>query len=214
MAREIVIFDLDGVIVDSERLHYEAYRQAFQIFHFDLSETMYKQHLWSRGRKAGLQAILNADEKLIEAIGKEKDSRYEMLIEDGKISIFDDAMRLIEDLKNRNKRMAVGTASKLGKSVIEKMGLSNYFEVIITSLDVKKNKPNPEIYLKAMEKLGARKEDCYVIEDSNSGTIAGLDAGAEVLFIRREGAPSLSVELENNHRVHVYNSLVELIGKI
>ena len=214
MTRKIVIFDLDGVIVDSERLHYEAYRQAFQIFHFDLSENMYKQHLWSRGRKAGLQSILNADDKLIDAIGKEKDSRYGKLIEDGKILIFDDAMRLIEDMKNRNIRMAIGTASKLGKMVIEKMGLSNYFEVIITFTDVKKNKTDPEIYLKTMEKLGVKKEDCYVIEDSNSGTIAGLDAGAEVLFIRREGAPSLSRELENNHRVHIYNSLEELIGKI
>lgn len=212
MRRDMIIFDLDGVIVDSEKLHYEAYCKAFEIFDFDLSLEMYKKYLWSRGRKAGLKAILETDEETREAIGNEKDQQYVKLIEEGKISVFDDAMILINELSRRKIRMAVATASKLGKAVIDKMNLSSYFEVIITSLDVKNNKPHPEIYLKAMDKLGVQAESCFVIEDSNAGAIAGLEAGAEVFFIKREGAPSLSNEIAENPSIRVIENLEEVIA--
>lgn len=208
-----IIFDLDGVIVNSEFLHYEAYRRAFIKNGLRLSIDDYNGKLRSKGRKEGLRALIKENKDfLIEDISISKDQMFIQILENETIEVYDDAVNLIKICKKRNLPIAIGTASKMGAQVLEKIGLKSLFDVIITSQDVVKNKPNPEIYIKCQKQLNADADKTIVIEDSEPGIIAALNAQLKVVSIKRNNAPPISDVYLNNENVFVCNNL-DIISK-
>lgn len=182
-----VLFDMDGVITDTEKLHYESWRLAFKEVGHDLTLDNYQMNLQSRNRQVGINnEIPNVDTSIMNKISQFKTKFYnEFLSRD--IDVFEDTLTLIKDLHKNNYTLAVVSSSSYAKAVIKKVQLEKYFDIIVggtNGLDIK-NKPNPDIYLYTMKILRKEKSECLVIEDSFSGVKAGVSAGCEVIYINR-----------------------------
>lgn len=210
-----VLFDLDGVIVNSEHLHYEAYRGAFMAQGLSLSLESYNEKLRSKGRMEGLNGLLSDEHQgLAAAISVDKDKIFLQLLEKETLQVYNDAIKLIEHCKCKEIPIAIGTASKMGSKVLGKLGIQALFDIIITSQDVVHNKPDPEIYLKCIEGLGGAPEKAMVIEDSEAGIIAALEADMNVTYIKRHNAlPIQTTYLKHDH-VFVCDDLYQVVKRL
>jgi len=180
-----VIFDLDGTLVDSmwiwEQIDIDFLEVRGHALPADLQKdiegcsfTETAQYFKDR---FGLEEDLDAIKS--EWIDMSK-VFYEERIETKK-GILD----LLDDLKRRNVKMGIGTSNsrELAEAVLKKNGIRDYFEVLVTSCDVEKGKPAPDVFLKAAELLNVSPEDCLVFEDTHAGVIAGKKAGMDVIAI-------------------------------
>lgn len=182
-----VLFDMDGVISDTEKTHYTAYKKALHDVGYEINHEIYVEKLQARSREVGICNIIsNATEEDIKEVSRLKDIYYKEELEKG-IHLYQDTFRLIELLDETKIKMAVVSASKYAEYQIAKMNLDKYFEFIISGtdkLDIR-NKPYPDIYLHAFEKLNINPLEAIVIEDSYNGVKAALGSGAKVIGINR-----------------------------
>ena len=170
-----VIFDMDGVIIDSEPIHMESDKMTMKYFDREISDEELNNYvgisnpdMWSELREkyhmtASIEEIL------------EKHTSYKKhLFENRKLTPIKGIKMLLDDLKNSGIR--VGLASSSTKEFIEiilnNLGLLEYFESIISCDDVARSKPSPDIFIKAAEVLRVKPSDCLVIEDSSHGVKA------------------------------------------
>lgn len=174
-----VIWDLDGVIIDSTPLQLAAYKESFKKFGINIEDIDY---LENNGRKniitfqricAKYNKNCNFDEWY-----KDKSKIYFDLIDEKGIKALPGVIELISRLKKRKIKQAVATSASREDLlfILKKLGLKSCFDVLITAEDVTKSKPDPEIFLKAAEKLGVEREKCVVIEDSIHGIISAKEA--------------------------------------
>ncbi|MGB7396112.1 MAG: beta-phosphoglucomutase [Pricia sp.] len=176
------IFDLDGVIVDTAKYHYLAWKKLANELGFEFTE---KQNELFKGvsRKRCLEILLDignvdATQKQFDQWMVEKNEDYLSYIEDmDESEILPDIHKVLDYLKDRNVPMALGSASKNAKPILEKVKLLTYFDVVVDGTDVAKAKPDPEVFLIAAEKMGVRPEDCIVFEDAVAGIEAANNAG-------------------------------------
>lgn len=207
-----IIFDLDGVIIDTEPLHFEAYQFALLPYGCDLTYDIYNQKLRSRGRHAGLAALLPQISPVeIENIGKVKDVHFGMLLRDKPEIFYPDALSLIAHCRKNAIRIAVATASSKGTEVMKTYDMIHWFEHIVTSNDVAATKPDPAIYQLCKSQLGLMDDEILVIEDSESGIASALGANLKVVHIQREGAPVLAKQLAVDRRVRSIKTLIDII---
>lgn len=196
-----ILFDLDGVIVSTEHLHFEAYRQVLAPYSLDLTQELYDRYFRSRGRaKALAQLMPQTTPAQREQIGAQKDTAFLAAIEASKSLCFDDAIALIRALKANGLLSAVGTAASNGLALLERIQLdgaplATQFNAIITGRDVAHNKPAPDIYLKCQAALNLPAESLLVIEDSEAGVQAALAAGLWVLQVHREVVIQVGLEV-------------------
>lgn len=106
-------------------------------------------------------------------------------LKNSQIKVYDDALRLIRYLHDNNYKLAVASSASNADEIIKKLGLDEYFEFVLTGKDVKNNKPNPEIYTKALKKLNFSENDVIVIEDSVNGITASLKANIKTIGVKR-----------------------------
>ena len=176
-----VIFDMDGVIVNSEPLHKKAYYNMFKDFKLNVSESLYEsftgKSTYSICEQLCLKFKLNINpDELVNS--KRKHFKY-IFENDKSFKMIDGAFELIKDYyKNNLKLVLASSASMLTiNKVFEKFDLDKFFVAKISGADLKQSKPNPEIFLKAAKISGHNKKDCIVIEDSTNGIIAANSAG-------------------------------------
>lgn len=181
------IFDLDGVIVDTAKYHYLAWKKLANELGFEFTK---EQNELFKGvsRKRCLDILLN-DIGKIEYTQKqfdnwmvEKNVDYLKYIENmDESEILQDVPKILEYLKERNVPIALGSASKNAQPILEKVGLLSYFDTIVDGNNVTKAKPNPEVFLLAAKQLGVKSRDCVVFEDA----VAGVEAAnaAEMISI-------------------------------
>lgn len=183
-----ILFDFDGVIVDSEPLHFEAHKKALKNFRVELTFEDYMDFGVSKGdnnlyEKVSQKYGVKIDK---EVISKTKKQIYR--------EIFDEKAELIpgilEALKKFSKRYDLAIVSSGVKSSIEyaidKFDIGKYFKFVVTGDDVEKVKPFPDVYLKSIELLGLEKENCIAIEDSETGLEAAKNAGIKCIAIPNE----------------------------
>jgi beta-phosphoglucomutase len=184
---QAVCFDLDGIITDTETLHFKSWQIAFEKQGIRLNRSLYNKTLQSRAHPIGVRNIINdASDHLVQSISNDKRSAYEGLIEKD-IKVYSDTLELIRTLNKYGIKMVVVSSSTYAKRVIERVGLSHYFEFVVSGtkgLNLN-NKPAPDTYLYAMNRLGVQPSECFVIEDSVSGMTAGLKSGASVIGVMR-----------------------------
>ena len=176
-----VIFDMDGVIVDTEPVHYHAYQQHFKKLNIDVSDELYATFTGNSTK--------NVYQKLKDAFALEEE--IEKLV-DIKRALFNDAFdtkedlflldgveKLIVDLHQNGMQLILASSS--AKVTIERIfkrfGLHKYFSHIVSGEDFPKSKPHPAIFEKAAALSGMPKENCIVIEDSTNGIKAAKAAG-------------------------------------
>jgi HAD superfamily hydrolase (TIGR01509 family) len=177
---EAVIFDMDGVLIDSLSLHIEADTQLFQEYSIDITEVdfspflgMSNPEIWALvikeyGLTAPLEAILQRSMELKLAALK----KWELKPIEG-------IPGLLAALRQAALPCAVASSSSPSfiNAALGKTGIRPFFSVIVSGEEVAKSKPEPDVFLKAAELLGVAPENCVVIEDSGNGVVAAKRAG-------------------------------------
>jgi len=178
-----VIFDLDGLLADTERLHWRAYQEALQAHGAILSETDYAEHWVRSGRGIGewvAQHKLDLDPVAVRA---HKARRYLELLAT-ELRPMDGALELLEMLRG-NKTMGLASSSYRDAvdGVLQGLDISRYFAAIVTGLDVARVKPAPDIFLAAARLIGAKPSECLVLEDAEKGVLAAHRAGMRCIAV-------------------------------
>jgi beta-phosphoglucomutase len=174
MKRKGFIFDLDGVIVDTAKYHYLAWKKLAKKLGFEFT---HEQNELFKGvsRKRCLEILLEigaikATQEQFNRWMIEKNQDYLVYIEEMDASeILPDVPKVLNYLKDKNISIALGSASKNAKPILEKVNLLSYFDVIVDGNNVTKAKPDPEVFLMAAQQLGVPAENCIVFEDAVAG---------------------------------------------
>ena len=181
MTEKIIIFDMDGVLIDSEPAYLEMNKKLFREFGIEMTAENYKAlvgmasiPMWTM-----LKEKYNLKNELSEFMDMEKRRMYEILDSEIISAPIEGILNLLNKLKDKNYILSVASSS--GKEninfVLKKLKLISYFDFIVSGEEVSNGKPSPDIFLKVRDKFNARSGNCYVIEDSANGILAAIAAG-------------------------------------
>jgi len=192
MEFKAAIFDLDGVIVDTVPLHFNAWKRMFNDYGKEFDFNDYKQKVDGIPRIDGCRAILTdlSDKEIIEASDKKQGYYMQFLSEKG-VKVYDTTVSLIEEILAVGIHTAVVSSSKNLHLILEKVGLADKFEVKLSGSDVTKGKPDPQIFLMAAEKLNIAPEESIVFEDATLGVEGAKRANMHCVGIDRSNRPDL-----------------------
>lgn len=186
------IFDLDGVIVDTAKYHFTAWRRMANSLGFDFSEEENEQ-LKGVSRMGSLNLILQwggvtRTEEEKQVLATQKNEWYLELIQQmDEREILPGIVPLLDELAARNIGVALGSASKNAPTILDKVGLSPRFQAILDGNNVEKGKPDPEVFLKGAQALGVSPNECIVFEDAEKGIEAALRGGFHAIGIGEPG---------------------------
>ena len=176
------IFDLDGVIVDTAKYHFLAWKSLADSLGASFSEAQNEQ-LKGVSRVRSLEKILSwsnisISEKEFASLMHQKNEDYLKYISKmDESEILPDVQRLLNYAKGQGCPIALGSASKNARTILEKVQLIDLFDAIVDGTNVSKAKPDPEVFLLAAEQLKRKPEDCVVFEDAVAGIQAANHAG-------------------------------------
>lgn len=181
-----VIFDMDGVLVDSEPVHFKSNQITLKKYAgVDLDYEYYKQFIGST--VAAMWQIMQKDFHVTDyswedLMKKNDEILAEMLRKEGYPEV-PGAAELVRKLHEQGYLLAIASSSRLEKINynVTNLGIKDCFQALVSGMDLKRPKPAPDIFLKAAEKLGVKPEECLVIEDSQNGVKAALAAGMACL---------------------------------
>ncbi|MCD9016473.1 HAD family hydrolase [Parachryseolinea silvisoli] len=210
------IFDMDGVIVDSNPYHKIALQQFCKQLGYDLTEAQLREKIYGRTNKDWISNLFgDIGDARIQQYAEEKEALYRQ--------VYDKDIRAVNGLVGFLEKMdALGIARAIATSAprsnvdfsLSKTHTERFFPTILDDSFVSKGKPDPEIYLKSAAALGYAPADCIVFEDSLSGVQAGKQAGCKVVGITTTHSPE---ELhETDFIIHDFAGLEpqELISKL
>lgn len=176
------IFDLDGVIVDTAKYHYLAWKKLASKLGFEF--TLEQNELFKGvSRKRCLEILLDiggikASHEQFEAWMAAKNEDYLAQIEKmDESEILPDVQRVLQYLKAKQMPIALGSASKNAFPILKKVKLLDFFDVVVDGNHVSKAKPDPEVFLIAAKKMGIAPNECVVFEDAVAGLQAANKAG-------------------------------------
>ena len=175
-----VLFDMDGVIVDTEPLHRKAYFKMFEEVNIDVSETLYDS--FTGQATLPICRTLCQHFKLSdtpEYLVSTKRKHFKYLFEnDSELNLLDGVHDLIRDYHSNGLTLVLASSASMLNinRIFERFDLDKYFKAKISGADLKASKPHPEIFLKAAELAGEHTDHCMVIEDSTNGIEAAKAA--------------------------------------
>ncbi|TAL15019.1 HAD family phosphatase [Patescibacteria group bacterium] len=182
---QAVIFDMDGVIVDTEPLTDEHHKQYLQELGADLDAKPFEPQrgMNSRGTWEVFKTMYGLEHDIDFLIESGRERYMEHLKTLDELPIIDGVSELIHQLHATGYRIGLASSSnpKRIKLFLNQLGLTDFFEVTVSGDDVKHGKPAPDCYLLAAKKLGVNPEDCVVIEDATFGVRAAKSAGMKCL---------------------------------
>jgi len=188
-----VIFDMDGVLIDSHPIHKRAWRKFFETIDVSVSDRELDFVLDGRKKEDILRHFLgNLPDSEIKDYGHQK----EMLFREEAMSIepICGVMQLIDELTNEGIAIAIascGSQSRV-RYILDQLKIHNRFEAIVTADDIRHGKPDPEVFCKAAEVLGVNRDELLVCEDAVSGVKAAKAAGIHCLGVTE---PSRAADL-------------------
>ena len=175
--KKVFIFDLDGVIVDTAKYHFIAWQKIAQELGIEFTPE-HNEDLKGVSRVRSLDIILelgkiNASQEYKNKWLIQKNEDYlSYLVNMDQSEILPGVLPILQFLKEKNQAIALGSASKNARPILEKTGIIHYFDAIVDGNDVTKAKPDPEVFLEAAKLLNVAPENAIVFEDS----IAGIQA--------------------------------------
>ncbi|MDT0644340.1 beta-phosphoglucomutase [Zunongwangia sp. F363] len=187
-----VIFDLDGIVVDTTGLQFLAWRKIANDFGFDFSKDQ-NEGLKGLSREDCLKQILawgniKLSVKDFHKWMDIKNSYYlNYIYEMDASAILPGTLELMDVLQEENIPFALGSASKSGKIVLKQLGIYSRFDAVVDGNDVKNGKPDPEIFLLAANRLGFAPSACVVFEDAVAGVQAANRAGMISIGVGNKG---------------------------
>ncbi len=178
-----IIFDLDGVLVFTDKYHYLAWKKIADKLAIPFDEKV-NDRLRGVSRMESLEIILERytgpalSQMDKEALAAEKNGYYrELLMEMTPESVTPSTRQTLTELKNRGYKIAVGSSSKNTKTILQRTALAQYFDAVSDGTNITRSKPDPEVFLKAAEYLGLPPCNCAVVEDARAGIDAALAGG-------------------------------------
>ncbi len=183
---EVFIFDLDGVLTDTAEYHYRAWKRlaAEEGLSFTREDN---EHLRGVSRRASLELILKGrsitEEKMQEFMERKNSYYGEFLKTLTEKDLLPGALSLLRELQAKKYRLALASASKNAPTVVKRLGIVSYFEVIADGNSVEKTKPAPDLFFYVAGKLGVLPEACLVVEDAEAGIAAAQAAGMATIGI-------------------------------
>ncbi len=200
---EAVIFDMDGVIIDSEPIWKIAMEEVFHSLGSKLSKKDFQKtvglrideviHFWNKYENWGVENESEVEEAII--------SKMESLIA-ANAAPLEGVIETLDYLKSKGFKVGLATSSssRLIKVVLKELKIAHYFDVVHSAEKEQYGKPHPAVYLHAAKQLNVSPEKCLVIEDSFNGVIAGIAAKMKVVCIpEKTHEPNLRLQVADFH---------------
>jgi len=185
---QAVIFDLDGVIVDTAHYHFLAWKRLAKELGIDFTEHDNEQ-LKGVSRMRSLDIILELgnlrlSQEEMERLAVKKNQWFvEYIMAMKPDEIFHGVKELIREIRSRGMKVALASSSKNAETVLNLLSIKNYFDVIVDGTMIKHSKPDPEIFLQAAAKLNIPPVNCLVFEDAEAGVAAAVAAGMKCVGV-------------------------------
>lgn len=182
-----VIFDMDGVLIDAKDWHYEALNKALLLFGLEISR--YDHLVTYDGlptkKKLELLSIEQGLPNKLHQFINDMKQQYTMEIVETKCKPTFNHEYVLSKLMSGGYRMAVCSNSIRNtiEVMMKKASLAHYFDFYISNQDVKNSKPDPEMYIKAITKMGLEPSECMIVEDNDNGIKAARASGAHVMIV-------------------------------
>ena len=183
-----IIFDLDGVIVSTDEQHYLGWKALA-----DRLGIPFTREVNSRFRGVSRMACMNILEELGGkhytdsekiAYADWKNEYYRQLLDQmSPADLSQEVRSTLDALRARGLKLAIGSSSKNAKFILQRIGLSDYFDAVSDGTNISRSKPDPEVFLKAAEYLGLAPSDCLVVEDAVSGVEAAHAGGMKAAAV-------------------------------
>lgn len=174
-----IIFDMDGVIFDTEMVYLKVWSKVFEKYGYKMTKEIYTSVLGTGRENVKKVFVNNYGSNLpIDDMYKEKDENLAKEIEKG-VALKAGAYEILKYLKENDFKIALATSaiSKRAFKQLKQANIYKFFDAVVCRDEVEKTKPNPDIFLKAADKLNVNKSECIVIEDSSAGIKAAFNAG-------------------------------------
>ena len=180
-----VIFDWDGVVVDSSSLHERSWEMVAARRGLSLPADHFKRGFGKKNNIIIPDLGWATDPVEIAALAHEKEETYRTLVREHGIAPLAGVRELLETLQNNSIPAAIGSSTERANLdlLLDLMNLRRFFQVIVSGEEVTHGKPDPSIFLLAAERLGQAPQDCLVIEDAHVGIAAARRAGMPVLAV-------------------------------
>lgn len=206
------IFDLDGVIVHTDRFHYRAWKQTADEMGIYFDEQI-NHRLRGISREQSLEIILEkydgeplSREQKQELMDRKNGYYRKLLGEMTPDDVGTEVRSTLGKLREAGYKLGVGSSSKNTKYILEKVELIKIFQAISDGTNIRKSKPDPEVFLKAAEFLHENPADCYVVEDAYAGIDAAKAAGCFSIGIGEAGK-----YVGADHRIGSFSELLEFL---
>lgn len=187
MSLKAVIFDMDGVLSDTQKLHAEAQSRILEEYGVKMSSEEITRKYAGKPSGTLFREESPASDPM-EAHGKKQDLLYK-LVEDKGVDAVDGSQKLVRELQGKyTLGVASGSKPDFIQQIIGSLGLSEYFEVMKSASEVQSGKPAPDVFLETAAELGVEPEECLVIEDGRSGMKGAREAGMVCLGLVKNKA--------------------------
>lgn len=187
------IFDLDGVIVDTAKYHYLAWKRLANELGFDFTESD-NERLKGVSRVRSLEILLEIgrielnDQRKLELAAQKNDWYVEYVSHMDATEILPGAADYLKSIRAKGVKTAIGSASKNAPLILDRLEITRLFDVIVDGNKVSKAKPDPEVFLRAANELDISRVNCVVFEDAEAGVEAARRAGMGIVGIGKPSA--------------------------
>ncbi|UKM63727.1 HAD family phosphatase [Flavobacteriaceae bacterium GSB9] len=176
-----VIFDMDGVIIDSEPMHNKAYHDLFDEIGIEVSPKLYQSFTGQSTINIckRLQDHFNLQQSPESLVALKRKHYKRFFDSDSDLTLIDGVLDLIKDYHSNGLTLVLGSSASMDgiNQIFERFDLNQYFKAKFSGGDLKQSKPHPEIFIKSAAATGFTREECMVIEDSTNGVEAAKAAG-------------------------------------
>lgn len=209
--RQGILLDFDGLLADSEPYHYRAYNDVFERYGHTLDPDEYWVEWTSKGK--GVAGEIERHDLNLGVDPKELRQRkfevYSRFCENGDVKLFPETLPFVK-LLAANYKLAIASGSWIKdiRSILKNADALSLFPVILGKESASREKPHPDIFLKAARTIGCPPESCLVVEDALKGLTAAIQAGIPCFIIRN----SLNRDIDFEGADLVFSSLAELVS--
>ncbi|WP_026803661.1 HAD family hydrolase [Aliarcobacter lanthieri] len=204
--KKYILFDNDGVLVETEKWYFEANKKALALLGLNLEMDFYQNIMIKGGSAFELAQLHNIDASIIEKHRGVRDSFYQEFLQTKDISI-PNVKNILKDLSKKYQMAIVTTSRRVDFELIHNnRGIVDFMDFVLCVEDYTKAKPNPEPYLKGLEKFVAKDYECFVVEDSQRGLTSAFNANIDCIVVKNE----FTVSQDFSKAKYFINSLEEL----